>query len=78
MSEKIIFGDEPDEVKHQGHTAGIDDPARSEFWFHRAMLVAWPKILSITVACQACVPRSLDLLETTLERNDLSFKDGVH
>ncbi|KAG0586634.1 hypothetical protein KC19_2G105300 [Ceratodon purpureus] len=69
-------GIKPDKEKYKGHTGNAG--ARSEQWYHRAMLVVWPKILSTAVACQAGIFDALDQLESTIEIGHPSFKDGLH
>ncbi|KAG0569730.1 hypothetical protein KC19_6G112200 [Ceratodon purpureus] len=64
------FNDEPDDEEYAG--------ARVEQWYHRAMLVVWPKLLSMAVACEAGVSGALDQLESDVETGHPSFKDGLH
>ncbi|KAG0613503.1 hypothetical protein M758_6G108300 [Ceratodon purpureus] len=70
------FNTEPDEEEYEGHRGNAG--ARLEQWYHRAMLVVWPKLLSMAVTCQAGVSGVLDQLESDVETGHLSFKDGLH
>ena len=83
MDEEVIvyegeqpFYDEPDEKEYEeGHTGNAG--SKLEYWYHRAMVVVWPKPLSVSVACKAGIPNALDLLESMLESNDMRFEDSL-
>ena len=69
------FYDEPDEKNYEGYTGNAGPTL--EYWYHRAMVVVWPKRLAVFVACKAGIPSALYLLESMLESNDVRFDDSL-
>ncbi|CAM6094926.1 unnamed protein product [Calypogeia fissa] len=70
------FHDEPNVEEYRGYT-GNEGPSL-ERWYHRAMLVVWPRKRSIPIACGAGIFGALDLIDPMLETNDQQLCDSVH
>ena len=70
-----LFGDKPDEVIYDNENYGCDV---LEHCYYAAMVVVWPKRLSISVACEVGVSSALDLLESSSQVTDPSFTEGLH
>lgn len=72
--EEDIYSSEPDKK-----VLSTDDLSCRclEYFYHRAALVAWPKALSMSIACEAGVSDALDFLEKTLEVSDPNFGDQL-
>ncbi|CAM6088083.1 unnamed protein product [Calypogeia fissa] len=59
------FDSKPNDTEYEAYL-GNSGP-RLEYWYHTAMLVAWPKSLSISVACEASFSGAMEFLENKVE-----------
>lgn len=76
--EILYDGEDPFDSEPLSREANIASLRVLGDMYYRAVLVAWPKALSISIACEGSVSEALNLLDKTSKKSGPAFVEQVH